>query len=371
MITLITGVPGSGKSLYGISLIKAKAEAENRVVYYSGIDGLALPWLELEDSTQWHKCPPNSIIVIDECQRVFRPRAMVKEVPEHVSKFETHRHDGLDVYLITQHPMLIDNNIRRLAGQHFHVVRKMGLQFARVYEWSSCHEITKANLKSGVTHEFKYPKDAFSWYKSAEVHTVKRNIPKRVWFLLASPFLVAALGYLAYRSMWSVSHPKSADSLQGQSSAQVQPMTEQGASGTRNMSKKDYVQQYVPRLEGLAYTAPIYDEVTKPVRAPVPAGAVSNKKTCRAYTDQGTVLDVPDDICRQIAVRGFYRDFDNRPEPVPQVPTKNGVAAQETASSPVHTLGQGSSLAPVQAVTSASFDQNTSTNPRWNPAVRN
>lgn len=338
MITLITGVPGSGKSLYGISLIKVKAERENRVVYYSGIDGLALPWIELEDATQWHKCPPNSIIVIDECQRVFRPRAMVKEVPEYVAKFETHRHDGLDIYLITQHPMLIDNNIRRLAGQHFHAVRKMGMQFARVHEWAACHEITKANLKSAVIHEFKYPKEAFGWYKSAEVHTVKRNIPTRVWFLLASPVLIAVLVYVAYRSMWGISHPE--DSLieaEGTTPGQVvqqpghQQAVQQEPARPKKMTSAEYVDQYKPRVDGLAYSAPIYDEVTRPVRAPVPAGAVATKKKCTAYTDQGTPLDMPDMICRQIATKGFYRDFDNKPEPMPQPSPKNALQVQETA----------------------------------------
>jgi len=48
MITLITGLPGNGKTLYTISFVKALAEKENRPVFYSGITDLALDWTEIE-----------------------------------------------------------------------------------------------------------------------------------------------------------------------------------------------------------------------------------------------------------------------------------------------------------------------------------
>ena len=65
MIELITGTPGSGKTLYAISQIKAKSEKENRPVYYSGIADLTLGWTEI-DPEKWFDAPPNSIVVIDE-----------------------------------------------------------------------------------------------------------------------------------------------------------------------------------------------------------------------------------------------------------------------------------------------------------------
>lgn len=58
MITLTTGVPGSGKSLYTISQVKEKAEKENRPVYYSGITDLKLPWVEMDDCQQQPKTDP-------------------------------------------------------------------------------------------------------------------------------------------------------------------------------------------------------------------------------------------------------------------------------------------------------------------------
>lgn len=135
MITLITGLPGACKTLYTLNYVKAKAEKEGRPVYYNGIPELTLPWEMIDDPEKWYELPEGAIIVIDECQRVFRPRASSAAVPMHVEKFETHRHRGYDIFLITQHPMLLDGNVRRLSGQHFHCVRTFGMQRATIHEW--------------------------------------------------------------------------------------------------------------------------------------------------------------------------------------------------------------------------------------------
>ena len=103
MIHLITGLPGSGKSLYTLSKVKERADKENRPVFYHGIPELTLDWQQLESADQWVECPKGAIIVIDECQSTFRPRATGAAVPRHVSQLETHRHDGHDLYLSLIH----------------------------------------------------------------------------------------------------------------------------------------------------------------------------------------------------------------------------------------------------------------------------
>lgn len=334
MITLITGLPGHGKTLYALNYIKAKAEAEQRQVYYSGIADLNLDWIELDNPEDWYKCPAKSIVVIDECQRVFRPRGNMREVPECISRFETHRHQGLDIYLITQHPMLIDNNIRRLAGQHFHSVRLFGLAKSTVYEWPSCHEITKANFGTAIRHDFVYPAASFDWYKSAEVHTVKKNIPARVWFLVAAPFIIGGLIYGTYRILFKPPPVKEAASIvQGQSAVQGQS----GGAPGRKVDAVQYVAEHTPRVAGLAFTAPVYDEVTKPQEAPVPVACVTSKsKGCRCYSQQATRLAMSQDLCAQIVANGFFEAFPrkteaNRPERPAAVPAERQAASSASA----------------------------------------
>ena len=204
MITLITGQPGAGKTLYALNYVKALAEKEGRPVFYDGIRDLKLPWTPLERCELWFEVPAGAIVVIDECQRAFRPRGAGAQVPKHVEQLETHRHHGIDLILITQHPMLVDSNVRRLAGRHFHVVRAFGLQKSTVHEWGEVREQCDKNRSGSVRHDFFYPKESFRWYQSAEVHTVRRRIPMRVYFLFAIPLLVAALGYVFYQ--WQQRH---------------------------------------------------------------------------------------------------------------------------------------------------------------------
>jgi len=133
MINLVTGLPGSGKTLWTLGTVNDLAIKGNRQVYYHGIPDLILPWQLMDSPEDWINLPPKSIIVIDECQSTFRPRAASVKPPPHVAEFETHRHKGLDFFLLTQHPMLLDGNIRRLAGKHFHVIRFYGFQKSTIH----------------------------------------------------------------------------------------------------------------------------------------------------------------------------------------------------------------------------------------------
>lgn len=315
MITLTTGVPGSGKSLYTIAQVKAKSEAENRPVYYSGITDLKLPWVEMEDPTKWDELETGAIIVIDECQRIFRPRMAGSSVPVHISALETHRHKGYDLFLITQHPMLIDQNIRRLVGQHWHVVRKFGLQMATIHEWGSAHEITQRNLLAAVRRQFKYSKEVFGYYKSAEMHTHKAKVPKRVWFLLAAPLLIAGLAWYGYQKAFTVG--KEPAQLSQTTPVVTKEPKQLGKDVTQ--SRAEYLQAAQPRLDGIYATAPKYDQITQPVDAPWPTACMITKyfdkergksvDKCGCIDQQGNRYGAGDALCRDIATNGIFKDW--------------------------------------------------------------
>ena len=317
MITLTTGLPGAVKTLYAGACITAGGEREGRPVYYSGIADLRLPWIELEDATRWHELPANSILVIDEAQRIFRPRAPGARVPEYVEALETHRHKGIDLVLITQHPKLIDSNVRRLTGQHFHVVRIFGMQKATVHEWAEVKEDVESGSRSdSVKQLWAYPTDMFAAYKSAEVHTHKRRIPMRLFILIALPLVLAGVAwYVAHWISNRVVNPTKPDLPAGQIEAKGQHAPAGAPAGQTKravLTGEEYLEVHTPRVPGLAYTASVYDEVTKPIAAPYPAACVTLRGECRCYTDQATRLDVPGDLCRQIVAKGFYVDWDTQ-----------------------------------------------------------
>lgn len=308
MITLITGLPGAGKTLYALNFVKNLSEKDNRPVYYSGINDIKLPWFELEKGEDWHSVPTGSIVLIDECQRVFRPRGNGSAVPVHVSKLETHRHDGIDLVVITQHPMLADSNLRRLVGQHFHVVRAFGTKKATVHEFQEVKTDCDKNRSGSVRHDFFYPKDSFNWYKSAELHTHKARIPARVFFILGLPLLLAALVYLAY-SFWRI--PGTGNTLETKSpTTAISPSA--AIQAPKFKSAAQFLDERVPRVAGLAYTAPIYDEVTRPVDAPFPAACISSLEKCTCFSQQATILDIPEPVCKQIVARGYFKDWEGK-----------------------------------------------------------
>jgi zona occludens toxin (predicted ATPase) len=310
MITLITGQPGAGKTLYGVTFIKALAEKENRQVYYSGIADLKLPWIQLDKPEDWHKVPPGSIVVIDECQRVFRPRGHGQQVPPHVAELETHRHHGLDLFLITQHPMLADTNVRRLVERHFHVKRKFGAPAATVHEFQQVQENADKTRVDSIRHEFIYPKSSFALYHSAEVHTHKTRIPMRVWVLLVLPLVFAGLVYATVQWFKGRMEPPGQDTPSREQSgvvAAAPSAPERVAAGP--LSTLDYLNSFRGRVSSLPHTAPRYDGLTKPVSAPYPAACIESRTRCLCYTDQATPLSVPVDVCRQIVANGYYLDF--------------------------------------------------------------
>ena len=307
MITLITGQPGAGKTLFALQYVRELAAKENRAVHFSGIKDLRLSWLELEKPEDWYEVPQGSIVVIDEAQRIFRPRGAGAVVPRHVSELETHRHQGIDLFIVTQHPMLVDTNVRRLVGRHFHVVRSFGLKRATVHEWNAVKEQCDKSREDSVRHEWSYPQDVFALYHSAEVHTHKARVPARVFVLVSLPILLAGLVWVVAK-WWEKSGSVRREKVQSDKPPASAPEAVRTRSG--KLSPGEWIAEYRPRVEGLAYTAPVYDDVTKPVRAPYPAACLASKARCCCYSEQGTRLDMPDALCRQIVERGFYVAWD-------------------------------------------------------------
>ena len=205
MITIRTGLPGAGKTLFTVYDYIARPPlgvAPVKEVYVSGIDFVPdmLPFIPLDEPTRWMDCPVGSLVIIDEAQRFFRNRPPGAPVPDYVAALETHRHLGIDLVLITQDPMLIDKHVRRLAGEHFHAKRTFGLSSVTMYRWQRCVDdpLDFHTKKEAEKVRRKYPKRIYKCYKSAEIHTVKRKIPFRVWATFAVLLALGPIGWFAY-----------------------------------------------------------------------------------------------------------------------------------------------------------------------------
>jgi zona occludens toxin len=253
MIYLITGVPGSGKSLYAVSTLLQKllkeqirtkeGEVIQRRLCVDGIPDLVIPhelMAKRQDESlaviskargedtpvdeghgvwNWFSwCKRGDVIVCDEVQQHWRPRGMGVKPPLEISMLEMHRHLGVDFVLVTQHAMLLDKNVRLLVGRHIHVRRIFGGARALLYDWDGCQADT-TRTQGATRSMWSYPRNAYKLYKSSELHTKQhQKIPW--WF--AFPLLVLALGAFAgpkaYEAMSRSMSGKSLQSAPGAAS---------------------------------------------------------------------------------------------------------------------------------------------------------
>ncbi|MFG6485218.1 zonular occludens toxin domain-containing protein [Roseateles sp. BYS78W] len=313
-ITLVTGLPGHGKTLYTLARWKAEAEKAGRPVFHNSIPGLQIPGWQPFEVKDWEQLPAGALLIVDEAQFAF-PVTGRGQTPPWVQQLATHRHKGLDFIVITQNPMLLDSFVRKLVDRHFHVVRKFGTHFATIYEYvNGVKEDVSKNRGDGIRHEFRYPKDVFTWYKSAELHTVKRRIPARVYLLLVLPVIFGILCWIGYHRMSPEFAAEQARKSTPEATAPPAQVAEgpvgraRSGAGDRGgqMTPAEYAAAYTPRIEGLPHTAPIYDGVTQPQQAPYPAACIANAKRCQCYSQQGTRLDMNEQLCRQLADGGFF-----------------------------------------------------------------
>ncbi|KVL92060.1 zonular occludens toxin domain-containing protein [Burkholderia stagnalis] len=203
-ITLVTGVPGSGKTLWSVWSLEKEIKAGRRIVV-NGIRDLAIDHEMWDDDMvrEWHKhCKPNDVIVIDEVQRIWPPVSASVRASEDIEKLHVHRHFGVDILVITQHPNRMNKTIRDLVGRHVHVRRLFGGRRAMLYEWDHAHN-PNSGLKDAVKTVWGYPKKVFDLYTSAELHTKPKAVIPKALFILPIAAVVAVV--LAWKGFKSVS----------------------------------------------------------------------------------------------------------------------------------------------------------------------
>ncbi|MCE5360000.1 MAG: hypothetical protein JJ714_03220 [Acidithiobacillus sp.] len=194
MLAIVSGVPGSGKTLWVVDQILNNPEFSSRPVYVHGIEDFNFNarsgLFRLDDPTKWEDCPQGSVIVFDEAQFPFPVRPASKAPPSYIDNFSTHRHKGFDIFMTTQHPTMLDAHIRKNCGRHLHFLRVFGLKSCTIFEWPEYRtdNDSAARRKLALVKRWSYPKSVFGAYKSADVHTHTRKIPRKV--LMIPVFLV-------------------------------------------------------------------------------------------------------------------------------------------------------------------------------------
>ncbi|UOO76747.1 zonular occludens toxin domain-containing protein [Neisseria sp. Dent CA1/247] len=341
MIILQTGVPGSGKTASVVNMLMSDesythftdkdGQKKKRPLFVNGIPELQIEHEELSDQQIKEQglqdfLPYGSLVIIDEAQRLMGMRSAAVKVPEHIEKLALHRHHGLDIVLITQHPSFLDSFVRRLVQRHMHIsIKPVG---RKLYEWNECIDQpdNASNIAKAIERSFVLPKKAFGQYKSAEVHTKpKRRIPKSLIFMIIFlPLLIAFTAYtfLNMKKRYSSEETASAVSDGHAGGYAAPPSAVQGKSLTPDL--------YVPVLAEKPESKPLYDNVRQVKTFERIAACISGGNSgCTCYSDQATPLkEITAAMCRDYVKNGLpfnpYKEPENAQnnayEPTPSPP---------------------------------------------------
>jgi len=332
MITLITGTPGAGKTLYAIAKLlqpvigttvtktheDGSKEEITRIVY-TNINGLQLEHEPISSGGDWSQDPkrawhfqpigdgkglrdwhewakPGSLIVYDEFQKVWPMVPNGTPVPPDIQALDTHRHLGVDFILITQSPNNYNRHIQGLVGRHLHVRRMGNMGLTIVYEWDHCSRQLMYS-KSISKAPWRYDKSVFNLYKSAELHTkTPRRIPTLAFVVL---FALAGAAYLIptfagrlaeYTEVANQTIDQ--NPITGEAAASGEPANQTAPADDFNFLA------YIPRLSHQPNSAPAFDELRRVVNMPRIAGAICNSERCICVTEQGTNAGLSTDECR-------------------------------------------------------------------------
>lgn len=292
MLTVITGLPGSGKTAGVVERflmpLAAKDWQEQAITpdgdkvtvkrrLLTNINGLLLEHekIDADDLAKWHEwAKPGDLIVFDEVQKPWPLTGANKEQPKCITELETHRHYGIDMILMTQHPMLINAAIVRLAGQHLHI-RKLGnSRFATIYEWDGVSR-TLLYKNAFAKKPWRRSKDAEKVYRSSSLHTKqKRAIPTVLFVIIA-----CLIGFPALA--WKFGGNFQERYFGGKPLIPVATPAQPGGKAPHE-----------PVAASSAPTAPVpTPPASSPVREPVFAGCARIRERCQCFDTAGFPVD--------------------------------------------------------------------------------
>lgn len=309
MITLITGAPGTGKTSALVDMLEGLGK--DRQIYVHGIPELLIPHVQLDKPEEWMTTVPDgSVIIIDEVQNVWRPSGSGQKIPEHIAALETHRHHGLDFYIMTQGPNLVHANVRALVGRHIHL-RDLGILGRHWYEWPECADNCRNSWRAApIKHRYKLPKRIFDKYKSASLHVKPvRGFPRALPVLIIVACLALWFGWKTYQNIFA-KHLTNGTTK----TSSVSPST--GLQTTNNLhspiSIPDERIDFIPRVRGRPWTAPAYDHLRQVVAMPVISSAICVNKKCECF-DGASKLDITSDQCEIWAIERPFNPYQSRP----------------------------------------------------------
>ncbi len=365
MITIISGVPGSGKTALLVEMMMKELE-QGRKIFTIGIPRLLLnvqeggdphtwqdgTWLQIDyynpakthskgiksewmprgcpDSCEWlSTCPrvgalnpiytpdAGALVIIDESHTHFPQRASGKTPPPYIEALTVHRHQGLDIWFVSQRPSFLDPFVRGLSSRHIHLsLNPFSFTGSRnKYEWSEYQEtVNRTSKLLAAKSDYKPSPAVFPLYASATVHTkLDQRMPTimRV-FLVALCIVLVMVGAVVYRvqdRMQSIKNSQASTVAGGiGGDRRAQTMTAATANppplGVSGVPLVPLLTESVPVSAVAAAPAPMALPAVFNVSPSSPAefvqisACMASESRCQCYTHHGIKLPMSDEECR-------------------------------------------------------------------------
>ncbi len=322
MITLKSGVPGSGKTLSMVAELLENSKAKEPRPVYTNITGLAIPHILMENwepnttrkentlyTIDWRECPAGSLIVIDEAFLYgYDARSAQATVPDYIRDLAVHRKDfSVDIVFIAQHPKLLHVALRRQVGKHQHYRRLFGWGRAVCYEWDQAQD-NLAQTKTAVMTQFSYPRSVFKAYKSAEVHTKpKFKLPWFAWI----PVALIPLAAWALPNGYAAMH----GAMTGKGVAQEKPAEKPPAPVQAKYPTMDPKDAATTILATAPKPSPPPQLPPFPVAQSAPAGCIVTPKGCGCFDTQGKPVEKDAAMCQALEKPAPVTDLAKIAEP--------------------------------------------------------
>lgn len=287
----VDGINGDDTPIHFIDCITTLTKEEKETIWFGTHDDPAKP------DNFW--CPPyGSYFFFDECHKlefVKDTHGSVSKNPSTISLNE-HGHAGHTIKLITQFPQYIHTHIRGLISEHWHVKRKMGTKWARVYKFDEFKLNPRSDTTMKDAHEvenFFFKKKWQDAYKSASAHEPQKiKIPMILLLPVVALILIGGFAYYKGKDSFifkgeeveEVASESQIDDLKAQNQQQLEEIN--NIRFELNELKAKYLPKHIAVLAE-------HEDVR-------PAMIIASTTSCVAYNTYGEPLLISDSLCYQM-----------------------------------------------------------------------
>lgn len=312
-ITLVTGTPRSGKTLWAVEQLNNYILADDLRPLYSDIKGFSCDVVQ-PSPDDWRTVPDGSVIFYDECQmrKIFSSK--FKGESDIILEMTMHGHRGIDIYFITQGTRYMNTDIFPLVNRHVHVHNAFrSKRGSKLYLFDTVQtSLSKSNLRDAAdVKTWRYPIHLYDVYKSSSVHNKESYVSSRIKNAMTICFgvlcMIVFYAYQAFNDETSI--------FTNSESVEKTLVVDQPAPASPALAAPPPPVQLDEVQRSSLSSAPTYDPFARVAMVSV------RGSDCIARNQYGEILDIAPDRCRFFSDNPSFMSSARPVDPALSVPT--------------------------------------------------